>query len=86
MTEWIISFCDLTGHMVEPWVQNGYRALLIDPQHPKGVTRDGAITRLGHVVDDTHTWSMLRAIIRKDHVAFVSAFPPWCPTRRHPPA
>ena len=76
MTEWIISLCDMTGHMVAPWVQNGYRALLVDPQHPKGVTHDGAITRLGHVVDDTHTWSMLRAIIRKDRVAFVSAFPP----------
>lgn len=33
----IISLCDLTGVMVEPWVDAGYTAILIDPQHAEGV-------------------------------------------------
>lgn len=29
----VISLCDLTGHMVQPWVDAGYHAVLVDPQH-----------------------------------------------------
>ena len=29
----VISLCDLTGIMVQPWVDAGYRAVLVDPQH-----------------------------------------------------
>jgi len=29
----IISLCDLTGIMAEPWIRNGYDVILVDPQH-----------------------------------------------------
>ena len=29
----VISLCDLTGHAVAPWVDAGYDAVLVDPQH-----------------------------------------------------
>lgn len=29
----IVSLCDLTGAMVAPWVESGYDAVLVDPQH-----------------------------------------------------
>ncbi len=29
----IICLCDITGVMAEPWVEAGYRAVLVDPQH-----------------------------------------------------
>lgn len=51
----VISFCDLTGHLVDPWVENGYHAILVDPQHPEGVTVDGRITKIGAIIDHTHT-------------------------------
>ncbi|MGI4594240.1 dcm methylase, partial [Klebsiella pneumoniae] len=28
----IIGLCDITGVMAEPWVEAGYRAVLVDPQ------------------------------------------------------
>lgn len=33
--------------MVKPWVDNGYRAVLLDIQHPQGIERHGAITTIG---------------------------------------
>ena len=33
MSPTVVSLCDLTGHMVQPWVDAGYHAVLIDPQH-----------------------------------------------------
>jgi hypothetical protein len=29
----VISLCDLTGNMTQPWVESGYNAVLVDPQH-----------------------------------------------------
>ena len=29
----ILSLCDLTGNFVRPWVEAGYDAVLVDPQH-----------------------------------------------------
>lgn len=74
--EVIISLCDLTGVMVEPWVQNGYEAILVDPQHQPGVVEDGAITRVGQVIDHAETWKTLRKVIGKRIVSFVAGFPP----------
>lgn len=76
MREWIVSLCDLTGHIVEPWIENGYHALLIDPQHKPGVHRDGRVVRVGQMIDHTHTWSILRSIIKDDCISFVAGFPP----------
>ena len=69
----IVSLCDLTGKMVEPWVRAGYRAVLVDPQHSAGVSTDGPVTRIGHVIDHPETWRVLRGL---DRVAFVAGFPP----------
>lgn len=74
--EVVISLCDITGTMVEPWVEAGYEAVLVDPQHGEGVHRDGQITRIGHVIDSARTWSFLRQVLKGRSVAFVAAFPP----------
>lgn len=66
--------CDLTGHMVEPWVEAGYSAILVDPQHPKGVTHDGRITKVGAII--TEAYGILGAAIRSGRVVFVAGFPP----------
>lgn len=33
----IVCLADITGVMAQPWVENGYDAILVDPQHPTGV-------------------------------------------------
>lgn len=76
MKQVVVSLCDLTGHMIQPWVEGGYDAVLIDPQHSKGVCVSGPITRIGEVIDSTRTWELLRKLLRNRVVAFVSAFPP----------
>lgn len=72
----IISLCDITGIMVEPWVQAGYHAILVDPQHPEGINTDGRITRVGQVIDHPDSWSTIRNAIATGNVAFVAGFPP----------
>lgn len=70
----ILCLCDLTGVMAQPWVEAGYRAILVDPQHADGVSVDGAITRVGHIIDHHETWGVIRD--NADRIAFVAAFPP----------
>lgn len=70
----VLCLCDLTGKFAAPWIESGYRAVLIDPQHAPGVTVDGPITRIGHIIDHPATWAFLRLIAGR--VAFTSAFPP----------
>ncbi|MND38621.1 hypothetical protein D3C76_47730 [compost metagenome] len=72
----VISFCDLTGVMVEPWVNSGYEAILVDPQHPSGVHVDGLVTRIGHIIDHTETWRVVRRAIQSGRVVAVFGFPP----------
>ena len=70
----IVSLCDVTGIMVEPWVRRGYRALLVDPQHPLGLSyRADGVMLLGHVVDDPVTWALLRTLVPE--ICFVAGFP-----------
>ena len=73
MKDTILCLCDLTGVMAKPWVEAGYKTVLVDPQH-SGITTHGQITKIGHVIDHPETWQYLRSI--KDRVAFVAAFPP----------
>lgn len=72
----MVSLFDFTGVMAEPWLEAGYRCLLVDSQHPPGLTEldDGLL--------------LLRADLRDpfvlpggamdgvSNVAFVTAFPP----------
>lgn len=70
----ILCLCDLTGVMAQPWVDAGYRAILVDPQHADGVSVDGAVTRVGHIIDHPETWRVIRE--NADRIAFVASFPP----------
>ena len=69
----VISLCDLTGNMVAPWVEAGYEAFLVDPQH--GITRkEGPITKFAGTVEDAA--EAIGELIRTGDVAMVFGFPP----------
>lgn len=78
MTGVIISLCDITGAMVAPWVDAGYDAVLIDPQHIHyTVTRykSGAtIERIPQTI--LGAAQRLGEILRGRRVVFVAGFPP----------
>lgn len=71
-----IFLCDLTGVMAQPWVEAGYEAILIDPQHPEGVHADGAITKVGRIIDHPESWQVIRDAVATGRVEFVAGFPP----------
>lgn len=64
----VLSLCDYTGIMVEPWLAAGFEATIVDTQHPEGVTVDGPLQRVGA---DVTTW-----LPPMDDYAIVFAFPP----------
>jgi len=69
----VLSLCDFTGQFTEPWVDAGYRAVLVDPQHL--FTRDeGPVRKLAGTVDQV--MDEIGDLIRSDDLAFVAAFPP----------
>lgn len=70
----IICLCDITGKMAEPWINAGYHAVLVDPQHPKGIHTEGNVTRIGGII--TEAMEYLGSIIRTGRVVFVFGFPP----------
>ncbi|MEI7177074.1 hypothetical protein [Pectobacterium carotovorum] len=59
--------------MAKPWVDAGYRAVLVDPQHEEGIHTNGSVTRIGHVIDHPVTWGHLRSL---GDVVFIAGFPP----------
>jgi hypothetical protein len=70
----VISLCDITGHMVAPWVEAGYAAMLVDPQHV--TTRwEGNVLKFAGTVEDALALigAALRAGVR---IAAVFGFPP----------
>lgn len=77
-----IFLCDITGVMGEPWVEAGYDIILVDPQHPEGITTEihpksmGIITKIGNVINHPETWRVIREAIKSGAVAFVAGFPP----------
>lgn len=70
----ILSLCDLTGNVVAPWVDDGYHAILVDPQHDSGIHVDGHIMRIGHIIDHPKTWKTIHKYAK--HIKFMSSFPP----------
>jgi len=69
----VISLCDLTGNMVKPWLEAGYQAVLVDPQH--GTTHvDGDVTKFAGTIEDV--MGRLGHIIRTHDIAMVFGFPP----------
>jgi len=69
----IISLCDLTGNMTQPWADAGYEVLLVDPQHNTDNAK-GNTTRLAKTI--LQAMPELGNIIRSGEVAAVFGFPP----------
>jgi hypothetical protein len=75
----VISLCDLTGNMVKPWIEAGYSAFLVDPQHEgnEGIEwlgPDQCIDRFAGTVEDA--MGLIGALIRGGDVVMVFGFPP----------
>jgi hypothetical protein len=69
----VISLCDLTGNMTKPWVEAGYKAVLVDPQH--GTTRvEGSVARFAGTIEDA--MDDIGEMIQRGEVAMVFGFPP----------
>ncbi|EMA4569156.1 dcm methylase, partial [Klebsiella pneumoniae] len=64
----IIGLCDITGVMAEPWVEAGYRAVLVDPQHPE-TSIDGPVERISATI--LEAMPRLSQIIRSENVVIV---------------
>lgn len=72
MRDVILCLYDLTGNMAKPWIEAGYTAVLVDMQHPPGITQEGQIIKIG--ADIRNGWLPPREMV--DRIAFVAAFPP----------
>lgn len=80
MKPFVICLCDESGVMAEPWLRDGYSALLIDPQHGKPAQWDkrpegGTVFKVGDVINSENAMYYLRIAIDYG-VAFVAGFPP----------
>jgi hypothetical protein len=69
----VISLCDLTGNAVKPWVEAGYHAFLVDPQHITTRT-EGNVTKFAGTIADA--MPVIGELIRTGNVAFVMGWPP----------
>lgn len=73
----VLSLCDLTGNFVTPWLEAGYSAILVDPQHGldsyERTERGGAITRLPLTVEQAMEYTIGDQL---GDVVFVAGFPP----------
>ncbi len=47
----VLSLCDFTGVMVQPWIDAGHEATIVDLQHTSG--REGRLTRRNEDVRET---------------------------------
>lgn len=72
----VICLCDISGVMAKPWVDAGYEAILVDPQHPQGVTREGSYTKIGHIIEHPVTMQVIDSAIASGKVVAVFGFPP----------
>jgi hypothetical protein len=73
----VISLCDLTGNFVLPWVEAGYDAILVDPQHGTRQVEwvgDAKITKLALTVEDA--LPQLARVLARQSVALVAGWPP----------
>lgn len=68
MSGLVLSLCDRTGVMVQPWLDAGYRCTIVDVQHAPGVETDDLLTRVGA---DLRSW-----LPPLDEYEIVFAFPP----------
>lgn len=72
----VLSLCDLTGNFVKPWLDAGYSAILVDPQHGTNsytpTAAGGSVTRLACTVEGAMPF--LATFV--GDIDFVAAFPP----------
>jgi hypothetical protein len=68
MTDVVLSLCDRTGNMVQPWIEAGYEAITVDLQES-----DTANKHRHHFAADIRTW---RYPLRFGKPAIIFAFPP----------
>jgi hypothetical protein len=47
MSPIVLSLCDRTGQMVQPWLEAGYECWIVDVQHAPGETREGRLVKVG---------------------------------------
>lgn len=70
-----VSLYDVTGAMMKPWVEAGRIALIVDIQHPPGLTtQDGRLFKLGCDLRDG--FRLPAGLPHHGGVEFSSAFPP----------
>ena len=69
----VISLCDYTGNMVKPWLEAGYEAFIVDPQH-ETTTDKGGLTKYAGTIQDA--LPELAKIIATGNVRMVFGFPP----------
>lgn len=75
MRDTVVSLCDLTGNFTKPWVDAGYNAILVDPQHGQWRRDDGSrVSRMSTTVEGA--MPLLAQLIADERIAFVAAFPP----------
>jgi hypothetical protein len=67
----VVSLCDLSGRMVEPWVRAGHYAVLVDPQHRETRT-EGTVLKFAGTVEDF----LESGLFPSRSVAAVFGFPP----------
>jgi hypothetical protein len=65
----VLSLCDRTGNMVQPWLDAGYGAITVDLQEAENTH-----PRRNHFVSDVRTWSYPLQFV--DPPVIVFAFPP----------
>jgi hypothetical protein len=70
----VLSLCDRTSNMVQPWAAAGFECFCIDTRHPQGEHRRGNITFIGA---DLREW-----LPPPRRYAIVFAFPPCTHTAR----
>lgn len=52
----VLSLCDRTGVMVEPWLESGGEAIIVDLQHTAGQTSNWQESKLTRVGADVRKW------------------------------
>jgi hypothetical protein len=74
MSRTVISLCDRTGRMVEPWARAGYKCICYDLQH--SIRADQIDLRPNY--DITYRWADVRSLVPGDlgTPSIVFAFPP----------
>ena len=71
----VLCLCDLTGIFAAPWVENGYSAVLVDPQHTHTHTHtQSAVTKLAATIEQG--FGPIGELLRSGDVVFVAGFPP----------